>query len=225
MHDMGGSDVPVVFHDWDTASLDEAMNYWVELSQGRWTDAQRDTNCACPQVLSCCLTLLSDRSHHSSDQNIPGRKQRGARRLLPCWPQLDLLIRLLLSDESVGYVPPFIVFWSTTDRLAQVLFTLAEVSPPPSLIESLPRECENPNCSDPDCNGLFDTLGAKFLSSNGVASGMIRQRKEGPVRVQCNNWICTKTGDSVQRCQRCKQALYCSQACQVMYSFVSDPAP
>ena len=144
--------------------------------------------------------------------------------MLPCWPQLDLLIRSLLLDESVGYVPPFIVFWSTSDYLAQVLFTLAEVSPPQSLIESLPRKCSAPDCDNPDCYGAFDTLGARFLSSAGVASGMIRQRKEGPVRVQCNNWICPKTRDreSFQRCQRCKEVLYCSQTCQVLRIFVSD---
>lgn len=48
MHDMGGADVPVIIHNWDTASIDDAMNYWVGLSQGRWTDAQCDTNCVCP---------------------------------------------------------------------------------------------------------------------------------------------------------------------------------
>lgn len=100
--------------------------------------------------------------------------------MLPRWCQLDLLVRSLLSDKSVGYVPPFIVFWSKADRLAQVLFTLPEVSPPLSLIESFSRECTAPLCDDPDCYGTFDTLGAKFLSSNGVASAMIRQHKFGP---------------------------------------------
>jgi hypothetical protein len=40
MHDTGGGDIPVLTMNWDENAISRAMEYWSELSKGKWTDSE-----------------------------------------------------------------------------------------------------------------------------------------------------------------------------------------
>jgi hypothetical protein len=45
MHDEGGADIPIIAVGWDEEILDRALDYWVGLSRGEWSEAERQTAC------------------------------------------------------------------------------------------------------------------------------------------------------------------------------------
>jgi len=45
MHDMGGGDIPILVVGWDEEIIDRALDYWGELSKGKWSEAERQVNC------------------------------------------------------------------------------------------------------------------------------------------------------------------------------------
>lgn len=47
MHDQMGGDIPVIIVDWNDRTIGLAMDYWVNLSKGIWTDRleERDVEC------------------------------------------------------------------------------------------------------------------------------------------------------------------------------------
>lgn len=47
MHDQMGGDIPVIIVDWNDRTIGLAMDYWVNLSKGIWTDRleERDAEC------------------------------------------------------------------------------------------------------------------------------------------------------------------------------------
>ncbi|KAJ7139516.1 hypothetical protein C8R44DRAFT_764676 [Mycena epipterygia] len=191
MHDKGGADIPIIVTAWDEERTNLAMNYWVDLSKGEWSDEEerkRYTECD----MFC-------------------------RRILPCFFQTNNLVRALLSDPEVGYVPPFIMFQSVVpDGKTCVLFTKPLHFPPPALVQNMPGVCNNPNCSHIDCAAV-DMTASRSLVEN---SHMVRKWDTvSTKRILCNLWGCEAEHSEdnavkLQRCQRCREVLYCSTAHQ-----------
>ncbi|KAF8883637.1 hypothetical protein CPB84DRAFT_1686278 [Gymnopilus junonius] len=188
MHDYGCGDIAMVVTEWTSEEMDMALDYWAELSQDKWTpDEKREK------------FFEMDRKLHNSN---------------PCFYQNDLLVRSLLSDPAVGYVPRLIVFMSTNaEHKARALFTDPSFHPPEALIATFPTGCGNIDCEDNDC-GMFDFSKCRSLKKG---SSMVRKDKfPPPGNVKCNMWVCNVeeqagfTGPSkFQKCQKCKEALYC----------------
>lgn len=136
---------------------------------------------------------------------------------LPCFPQADILVRALLSDPDVGYVPPFIIFHSAMpDGKTCVLFTKPLHFPPQSITDNWPNSCNSPGCPRTDCCPIDMTLSRSLVDN----STMVRKwDTAGPKRVVCNLWGCeaqhSRDSDNLLRCQRCKEVLYCSTEHQV----------
>ena len=149
-------------------------------------------------------------------------------RCRPCFYQVDLLLRSLLSDEEVGYVPRFTILLSTqNDVKARTLFTEPAFVPPPALVSSFPTGCGNANCDEQgkDC-GMIDFK--KFWALKKDSRLVRRDKFPRAGGVKCNLWICKVeeepgyTGPSkFQKCQKCKEALYCSREHQVCISILS----
>jgi hypothetical protein len=141
------------------------------------------------------------------------------KRLRPCITQADLLVRSLLSDPAVGYVPPFIIIMPRqgTDGLrARALFTHPSHRPPPALTELWPKTCGSRHCEEPEC-GMFDFAACRSLSAG---SALVRKGPWLGHRVACNVWGCEvlhkpEEGSSLMRCQRCKEVFYCTTTHQV----------
>lgn len=137
----------------------------------------------------------------------------------PCFLQLDLFVRALLSDPATEYVPRFIVFMSTAPNVkARALFTDPSYCLPIMLSESYPTGCGAKNCEDKDC-GFFDFSACRSLAPK---SKIVRQDNFPKGVARCNLWICTVeepagfTGHSkFKTCQRCAEVLYCSKEHQV----------
>ncbi|KAJ7171810.1 hypothetical protein C8R43DRAFT_874448 [Mycena crocata] len=195
MHDKGGADIPVIVTDWDDERTLQAMEYWVDSSEGEWSEEEqplRYTECD-----SACRRTA----------------------VLPCFFQTDLLVRALLSDPAVGYVPPFIIFHSAlSDGKTTVLFTKPVHVPPTSLIQDLPGSCNASQCSRTDCAAIDMTLSRSLVEN----SHMVRKWETvAPKCILCNLWGCnvkySEDGDfNLQRCQRCREVLYCSKAHQTL---------
>lgn len=45
MHDEGGGDIPILAVAWDEEIVDRALDYWVGLSRGEWSEVQRQASC------------------------------------------------------------------------------------------------------------------------------------------------------------------------------------
>jgi hypothetical protein len=139
------------------------------------------------------------------------------RRVRPCFPQADLLVRSLLADPAVGYVPPFIVFFSATKSgRATVLFTNPSHRPPQAFLSTFPQRCSAVHCTADDC-GFVNLPGSRCLMKG---SKMVRQGNFEKGVVLCNLWGCAiaydpENGTTLSRCQKCKEALYCSVEHQV----------
>ncbi|RDB30857.1 hypothetical protein Hypma_005975 [Hypsizygus marmoreus] len=191
MHDRGGGDIPIIFVGWDAEYIARAMDYWVGLSKGTWSDAERDEK----------YTTIANSV---------------CRRILPCFPQVDLLVRSLLSDPSVGYVPPFIIFYPLTlSGRATALFTSAANQPPVSLTSTFPQSCNKVDCGNDKC-GFFDFAACRALEGRGRGGEMVRESVWPTGEVGCNVWMCgarhaprEEGGKTLMRCRRCKETMYC----------------
>ncbi|KAJ7732767.1 hypothetical protein B0H14DRAFT_2409209 [Mycena olivaceomarginata] len=124
MHDKGGADVPFIVIAWDKERLERAMNYWADLSKGEWSEEEQHNEC-----------------------------DAACRYIRPCFFQVDLLVRALLSDPEVGYVPPYIIFHSPNGKSC-VLFTKPLHFPPTDLTDNLPTSCNSPHCTETECASL-----------------------------------------------------------------------
>jgi hypothetical protein len=152
-------------------------------------------------------------------------KNNMCRRLVPCFPQADLLVRSLLSDPAVGYIPPFIViipYQGANSPHAQALFTHPSHAPPSELTRSWPSSCGSPNCPETDC-GSFDFNACRALSPD---SKMVRKGPWPGKRTACNFWGCEvlhkpEEGSTLMQCRRCKEAFYCTSTHQVRLKFVT----
>ena len=141
----------------------------------------------------------------------------------PCFTQADLLVRSLLSDPAVGYVPPFIVILTVrTDEgpPGRILFSHPSHFPPRSLIENWPKSCGSSGCHKIEC-GSFDLNASCSLSAG---SAMVRESSWSRKRVVCNLWGCEvlhlpEEGMPLRRCQRCQEVLYCCRQHQVRMFF------
>ncbi|KAG6918791.1 hypothetical protein DXG01_011543 [Tephrocybe rancida] len=196
MHDRGGGDIPVILFDWQQREITLAMDYWVGLSKGEWTEEERNAQYAKVNGSIC-------------------------KYILPCFAQADLLVRSLLQDPAVGYVAPFIVMLpAVKDGRASVLFTDPDNCPPQEMLASWPVNCNGPNC--PKAIGSCGAFDFKNCRSLAKGSKMVRKSVWPTGRVKCNFWTCqiehapdAMEPTTLQRCQRCKEALYCSAAHQV----------
>jgi hypothetical protein len=56
MHDQGGGDIPILVVGWDEEIMDHALDYWVELSRGKWSEAERQANCRSTTFHPDCST-------------------------------------------------------------------------------------------------------------------------------------------------------------------------
>ena len=78
----------------------------------------------------------------------------------PCFVQLDLAVRKLLSIQgNNGFVPPFVIVWTTNTKedplsKAQILFTRECAVPPQTLMQFWPNTCGGVSCKEPDCELL-----------------------------------------------------------------------
>jgi hypothetical protein len=43
MHDRGGGDIPFVVTSWAAKHTEKALEYWVGLSKGEWSEEERNT--------------------------------------------------------------------------------------------------------------------------------------------------------------------------------------
>ncbi|KAF8951298.1 hypothetical protein BDZ97DRAFT_1932535 [Flammula alnicola] len=120
MHDYGCGDIPVVVTTWSSDQLDRALEYWTQLSTGEWSEEEQ-RNKFLEIDNSWCLHVQ------------------------PCFTQADLLVRALLSDPEVGYVPRFIVFMSVDTKVkARALFMHPSFRPPQALVETFQLDAEEP---------------------------------------------------------------------------------
>ncbi|KAJ7806163.1 hypothetical protein B0H14DRAFT_3768847 [Mycena olivaceomarginata] len=127
MHDTGGADIPFILTAWDDEHLEQAMNYWADLSKGAWSEEEQR-----PRYNEC---------------------DAACRYIRPCFFQVDLLVRALLSDPEVGYVPPYIIFHSLNGKSC-VLFTKPLHFPPIDLTYNLPALCNSPHCTETECASI-----------------------------------------------------------------------
>ncbi|KAJ6573955.1 hypothetical protein DFH09DRAFT_384137 [Mycena vulgaris] len=194
MHDEDGADIPIILTSWDAARTKLALDYWVDLSKGELSDEERRK-----RFTEC---------------------DAFCRRILPCFFQTDLLVRALLADPAVEYVPPFIIFHSVlSEGNTCVLFTKPLHAPPPALVQNWPGKCRDSKCKRSDCIGI-DMGASRCLADS---SAMVRALPGAqPRRIVCNLWGCEvkhaaeDSGVALQRCQRCREVLYCSRAHQTL---------
>ncbi|KAF9477275.1 hypothetical protein BDN70DRAFT_810997 [Pholiota conissans] len=192
MHDYGGADIPIVLTSWNAKQLAHAFDYWVDISKPGMSECERREK----------FTALD------STWGVPQ----------PCFMQVDLLVRSLLSDPATEYVPRFIVFMSIAkDAKGCALFTDPSFQPPKELIDSYPPGCGGTDCVDENC-GFFDFAACRSLAKG---SDLVRKDKFPRNTVRCNVWTCQVeerggyTGPSkFQTCQRCGEVLYCCKAHQ-----------
>ncbi|EIM89566.1 uncharacterized protein STEHIDRAFT_52368 [Stereum hirsutum FP-91666 SS1] len=181
MHDQGGADIPVVVLNWSNRTIGLAMDYWVNMSKGIWADKPEERD---------------KEFQHVYDHT----KEDG----LPCFYQADLLVRSLIHDEAVGYVPPFIVFQQrdTAHGKSRILFTSPLNTPPRTFLASFPVGCNSPHCNNPTCASfLFHLPPSDPLSRHAYATlagntPMVRDRKK-------------TQNEKLLRCQRCREVVYC----------------
>jgi hypothetical protein len=81
-----------------------------------------------------------------------------ANRRYPCFLQIDLTVRKILSGRP-NPIPPFIIVHSfnrtEADSIkAQILFTKDFAVPPESIMQFWPNTCGGPECSEPDCEPI-----------------------------------------------------------------------
>ncbi|KAJ7785699.1 hypothetical protein B0H16DRAFT_1657248 [Mycena metata] len=193
MHDRGGADIPIILTAWDDEHTKRALDYWTDLSKGEWCDEEQRLR---------CNPIHSNRFRrsHSPVQECDAFCRH---QVLPCFYQTDLLVRSLLSDPAVGYVPPFIIFHSMVPNgNTCILFTKPLHVPPPSLTHNWPASCNALECERADCAPLDMNLSRSLVDK----SHMVREwANVGPRRT---------LDVKLQRCQRCKEVLYCSSAHQ-----------
>ncbi|KAK0429993.1 hypothetical protein EV421DRAFT_1722264, partial [Armillaria borealis] len=191
IHDYGGGDIPIICINWTQEFVDMAMDYWVALSANKWTKEERELKCAQSPFIFCEIA----RTSHGLKQSFY---------------ELNLCVHALLLDENVGYVPPFIVL-----QISYTLHPAVHVRSP-WVLESLPKICGSNTCTDSECIGLWRT---EDLRSLHYPSPMVRDVQRSDHRVVCNLWGCEvqlqadpTTGHMMlQRCQKCRQVLYCSR--------------
>ena len=138
---------------------------------------------------------------------------------IPCFTQADLLVRSLISDPEVGYVPKFIIFLPTNVYVkARALFMDPSFLPPPKLVENFPTGCGAANCTDDDC-GAFDLTASRAFAKD---SALLRRHEWEMDVVRCNLWTCDEkepadiSGKSLfHACKKCREAFYCCKDHQV----------
>ncbi|KAJ7037487.1 hypothetical protein C8F04DRAFT_952847 [Mycena alexandri] len=192
MHGMGGADIPIVLTLWDDERTKRALEYWVDFSKGEW-------------------------SREAQERRFEECDAFCRRQVIPSFLETDKLVRALLSDPEVGYVPPFIMFHSLpSDGNTCVLFTKPLHVPSPSLTKNGPASCNAKNCHRDGCSRIDIALSRSLVDK----SHMVREWDiVHPKRTMCNLWICQVQHSSdtkLQRCQRCKEVFYCSSAHQTL---------
>ncbi|KAJ6501470.1 hypothetical protein C8R47DRAFT_227848 [Mycena vitilis] len=187
MHDKGGADIPIILAEWNDQHVERAMEYWTHLSKGEWSEEEERK-----RYYDCEAVCKNN--------------------VLPCFFQTNILVRALLSDPEVGYVPPFIILHSVLPGgKTCVLFTKPRHFPPPAIADTLLAGCNNRSCTK-DCAPI-DMAMSRYLVED---SHLVRKwATVGPRRVVCNLWGCEvqhskDSGNPLLRCQRCKEVLYCS---------------
>ncbi|PBK81576.1 hypothetical protein ARMGADRAFT_948046, partial [Armillaria gallica] len=153
---------------------------------------------------------IKEEREYRSDRILVCEISRTSHGLKPSFYELDLCVRALLLDENVGYVPPFIILFEMgKDGKARALFTDLSHIPSPWVLDSLPKTCGSTPCTYSECIGLWHTEEPRSFHH---PSPMVRDVKRPDDRIM-----------TLQRCQKCKEVLYCSREHQAR-SLVS-PCP
>lgn len=148
---------------------------------------------------------------------------------VPCFYQVDLLIRSLFADKDADFCPKFIVILPLMDESSRghVLFRRPELAPPASLLADWPTTCGQAHCSKADCS-LLD-LSTVYSLAPGSSLVRADKRDTGFGKTFCNRWGCEKEhnpqgGKTLLSCQKCKEVVYCGAGCQVFMLTISlDP--
>ncbi|KAJ6573953.1 hypothetical protein DFH09DRAFT_1312022 [Mycena vulgaris] len=197
MHDEDGADIPIILTSWDAVRTKLALNYW---------GFKQERSPLLARSLEINHLLDSSKGELSDEER---RKQftecdAFCRRILPSFFQTDLLVRALLADPAGNTC---------------VLFTKPLHAPPPALVQNWPGECRDSKCKRSDCIGI-DMGASRCLADS---SAMVRALPGAqPRRIVCNLWGCEvkhaaeDSGVALQRCQRCREVLYCSRAHQTL---------
>ncbi|KAJ6626994.1 hypothetical protein B0H10DRAFT_470193 [Mycena sp. CBHHK59/15] len=168
------------------------MKHWADLSKGEWSEEEQQKRCKF--LLGLMLIFSSDKECNNF-----------CRCLLPCFFQVDILVRSLLSDPAVGYVPPFVIFHSfIPEGKTCVLFTKPLHRPRGPLVRDMPGSCTNSTCPHRDCAAI-DMDASLSLAEN---SHMVRKWDNVlPKRIVCNLWgyEVQHSEDSEVELQRCQK--------------------
>ncbi|KAK7456460.1 hypothetical protein VKT23_010709 [Stygiomarasmius scandens] len=152
--------------------------------------------------------------------------------------EIDLLVRSLLQDPTLEYVPPFILFFQGQERKFTPLFISPHLIPPAYILQSLPKHCGSLPCIDKECrinywSGLHCDNPAKIKC---LSTDMLKLDKTDPLfasqsssekrfwrlkarweprRDLCNFWGCEVSrggggNSALKRCAKCKEVFYCS---------------
>ena len=207
MHDQGGGNITILAVSWDEETIDGALDYWVELSTGTWSESERQSRCQSTTYPSWPLT--------EPGSYLDDTTSNLCRRLLPTFQQADILLRALYSDLAP---PPFIILLPLSpNSKSRVLFTKPSHVLPQAFAQSWPSCCLNPACADPSC-GMVDFTKSRCLAEG---SAMVSEGPLLPQRVICNLWGCEQKrhgGDiRMKGCERCKEVIYCNQMHQVPF--------
>ncbi|KAK7439572.1 hypothetical protein VKT23_017499 [Stygiomarasmius scandens] len=214
--DVGGADIPIIVLNWCDEHLKAALEYWISMSAGKLSNVEATAK---------TVSGIAYVAPHNLRE--------------PSLYEVDLLVRSLLQDPALEYVPPFILFFQTREMKFTPMFTSPHLIPPRQILSALPRGCGSPECTDNHCCDLtWDGLtpeSLKFLDAD-----MVKLDKKDPLfdtkameekrfwrpkaqwepREQlCNLWGCDvsySAGDRtrLKRCVKCKEALYCSSTHQ-----------
>ena len=144
------------------------------------------------------------------------RAQRALRPPVPTFKEVDTFLRASVLEEGGPYPPPpFIIFFSSTTGVTRMLFTHPNYFPDRTLLASLPREVLKEDGTEVII-GLCDLGSSRCLDPLDLAVEQFPKK-----RVMCNWRDCNKMdgkveSDTLQQCQRCGDARYCSTKCQVL---------
>ncbi|KAJ3495537.1 hypothetical protein NMY22_g19926 [Coprinellus aureogranulatus] len=114
-HDQRTADIPIIVVHWSEAQMDTACKYWLALSEDEWTEQEKIEKYK-------ALKLYFQTS--------------GA---TPVLEEVDRVLRALIHDPAVGYVPAFTVLLSLQKGYkARFIFTRPDFAPPQQYCEVYP---------------------------------------------------------------------------------------
>ena len=206
------------------------MDYWIALSGGGMS--KRDQAVACKLAFLRSLSLrVTEACQFATSQTVSAATCSSLRstKLIFWFALFSRIHRLVMFHRSSYSCKQLKIVCHTlnpsrlTPNTARVcaLFTRPEFFPS-KLLETFnfPTVCGAPACERNDC-GLWEIKACRTLHPG---SEMVRKQAGPGSRVLCNKWGCevrhvSELGDvnkAMMRCQRCKEALYCSKEHQVM---------